>query len=96
MVRLEETAVRLCSLGGAKTMTQEKKDELKGIIQLSLARAEEDYASVGRLHAKRINLTSEESVDYLAGFNFRIGGRERAAIQEFQGLLLEIEKMEQV
>jgi aminodeoxyfutalosine synthase len=79
-----------------KTMTQEKKDELKGIIQQSLARAEGDYASVGQLPAKRINLTIEESVDYLAGFNFRMGVRERAAIEEFQELLLEIEKLERV
>jgi predicted solute-binding protein len=46
------------------------------------------------LPAKRINLTSEESVDYLAGFNFRMGVRERAAIEEFQELLLEIDTLE--
>jgi aminodeoxyfutalosine synthase len=79
-----------------KTLTQDKKDELKGIIQQSLTRAEGDFASVGQLPAKRINLTSEESVDYLAGFNFRMGVRERAAIEEFQELLLEIEKLERV
>ena len=77
-----------------KTMTQDKKDELKEIIQQSLVRAEGDYASVGQLPAKRINLTSEESVDYLAGFNFRMGVRERAAIEEFQELLLEIDTLE--
>jgi len=33
-------------------------------------------------------------MNYLAGFNFHIGVRERAAIEEFQGLLLEIEKLE--
>jgi aminodeoxyfutalosine synthase len=79
-----------------KTMTQDKKNELKGIIQQSLTRAEGDFASVGQLPAKRINLTSEESVDYLAGFNFRMGVRERAAIEEFQELFLEIEKLERV
>jgi predicted solute-binding protein len=79
-----------------KTMTQGKKDELKEIIQQSLTRAGGDYALVGQLPAKRINLTSEESVDYLVGFNFRMGIRERAAIEEFQELLLEIEKLERV
>jgi aminodeoxyfutalosine synthase len=79
-----------------KTMTKEKKDELKGIIQNSLAHAEEDYSFVGTMHSKRINLTSEESVDYLAGFNFRVGGRERAAIEEFQKMFLEIRKLEYV
>jgi len=79
-----------------KTMIQDKKDELKSIIQQSLIRAEEDYALVGQLHAKRINLTKEESIDYLAGFNFRIGVRERAAIEEFQKLFLEIDTFERV
>jgi chorismate dehydratase len=79
-----------------KSMTQEKKWELQEIIQHSLEHAEEDYASVGTMHAKRINLTSEESVDYLAGFNFRVGEREHEAIKEFRGFLFEIEKMEHV
>lgn len=65
-----------------------------GIIQNSLERAEGDYASVGQLLIKRINLTSKESMNYLAGFNFHVGERERASIEEFQGLLLEIEKLE--
>jgi aminodeoxyfutalosine synthase len=79
-----------------KSMSQEKKRELEEIIQHSLEHAEEDYASVGTLHAMRINLTSQESVDYLAGFNYRVGERERAAIKEFQDLLFEIEKLERV
>jgi aminodeoxyfutalosine synthase len=79
-----------------KNMTKEKKNELNGIIQQSLASSEGDYASVGQIHAKRINLTIEESVDYLAGFNFRIGIRERAAIEEFHELLKEIDTLERV
>jgi len=79
-----------------KSVSQEKKNELEEIIQHSLAHAEEDYSFVGIMHAKRIGLTSDESVDYLAGFNFRMGIRERAAIKEFQDLLLEIEKLERV
>jgi len=79
-----------------KTMAQEKKEELKKIIQQSLARTEGDYMSTGKLHAKRINLSIEESAEYLAGFNFRIGIREREAMEEFHELSMEIDKLERV
>jgi len=79
-----------------KTMTQDKKDELKGIIRQSLESAEENYEAVGQLLAKRINLTDEEMVDYLSGFNFRVGVRERAAIDGFYKLLMEIDTLERV
>ncbi len=77
-----------------KSMPAGRKEELLGIIQQSLASAEANYAAVGQLHAKRTSLTSVESVEYLVGFNFRIGERERAAIELFHGLLQEIESVE--
>ena len=79
-----------------KSMPAQQRDELLGIIQQSLASAEEDYASVGQSHAKRINLTIDESVEYLEGFNFRVGERERISIELFQGLLQELESIEHV
>ena len=79
-----------------KSMPAQQRDELLGIIQQSLASAEEDYAAVGQAHAKRINLTIDESVEYLEGFNFRVGERERISIELFQGLLQELESIEHV
>jgi aminodeoxyfutalosine synthase len=79
-----------------RTMAQEKKEELREIIRHSLEHAESDYAAIGQFHAKRIHLTREESVEYLDGFNFRIGEREQAAIDEFTKLLSEIETFEHV
>jgi aminodeoxyfutalosine synthase len=83
------------------SMPAKQKNELVGIIEQSLASAEEDYAAVGQAHAKRINLTIDESVEYLEGFNFRVGERtERAAIELFHWgvtnprLLQEIESVE--
>ena len=75
-------------------MPTKQKDELLGIIQQSLARAEDNYAAVGASHAKRIGLTSDESVEYLEGFNFRVGERERVSIEIFQGFLQELESIE--
>jgi aminodeoxyfutalosine synthase len=77
-----------------KSMPIEQKNELRAIIQQSLASAEENYAAVGQSHARRISLTSDESVEYLEGFNFRVGERERVAIQSFEGLLREFESVE--
>ena len=79
-----------------KSMPAQQRDELLGIIQQSLASAEEDYAAVGQAHAKRINLTIDESVEYLEGFNYRVGERERISIELFQGLLQELESIEHV
>ncbi|MCX6121534.1 MAG: aminofutalosine synthase MqnE [Ignavibacteriales bacterium] len=77
-----------------KSMPAQRKDELCGIIQQSLESAEENYAIVGQSHSKRINLTSDESVEYLEGFNFRVGERERVSIDLFHGLLHELESIE--
>jgi chorismate dehydratase len=77
------------------SVSQEKKNELQRIIRQSLAHYEEDNSAVGKLHAKRIGITGSEAIEYLAGFNFRIGSRERMAIEEFRNLVVEIEKLEQ-
>lgn len=79
-----------------KSMSTEKKNELIEIIQHSLEHAEEDYSLVGKMHANRIHLTLGESVDYLNGFNFRVGERERAAMTIFQEMLMEVKSMEYV
>ena len=79
-----------------KSMPVKEKDELRGMIQQSLARAEENYAAVGHSHARRINLTSDELIEYLEGFNFRVGEREQVSIEMFQGLLQELTSIEHV
>jgi aminodeoxyfutalosine synthase len=78
-----------------KSMSQENKNELQRIIQQSLLYYEGDNSAVGKLHARRIGITSSEAIEYLEGFNFRIGSRERMAIEEFRKLVLEIEKLKQ-
>jgi aminodeoxyfutalosine synthase len=77
-----------------KSMPANLRNELVGIIQRSLTRAEDNYASVGKSHAQRIGLTIDESVEYLEGFNYRVGEREQAAIEMFQGILQGLESME--
>jgi predicted solute-binding protein len=79
-----------------KSISKERKNELSRIIQNSLEHSEEDFSRVGRMYANLVKLTLEESIEYLQGFNFRLGERERAAIDEFQKLLIEAKQTERV
>ena len=79
-----------------KAVQPDMKAELIEILQASLKKAEQNYTEAGALHAKSIGLTGQECDEYLEGFNFRIGARERAAIAEFEKLLIDLEVMERV
>lgn len=79
-----------------KSIPMETRNELCLIIQDSLEYAEEDFARVGQMHARRIHLKLEESAEYLQGFNFRVGEREQTAIAEFQKLFVESKEKERV
>jgi aminodeoxyfutalosine synthase len=75
-------------------MPPERKKELCGVLQDSLANAEADFSRVGVRHARRIQLKPEDSVEYLEGFNYRLGERERAAIEEFRKILSAMKEVE--
>jgi aminodeoxyfutalosine synthase len=78
-----------------KDLSSELREALKNAIENSLQRSEEHFALVGRVHACHIGLTDKETEEYMAGFNYRLGDRERVAIETFQRLAsqLEIEKV---
>ncbi len=73
------------------TVSTERRDELRSLITASLEKGETDFAAVGTQHAKGLGLTPEEVSEYLAAFNYRLGERERAAMELFRTLLLETE-----
>ncbi|HEX9614036.1 MAG TPA: CofH family radical SAM protein, partial [Bacteroidota bacterium] len=75
-----------------KSLDGAMKEELKSIIERALVRGEADFEDVGILHAKRIGLSSNESAEYLAGFNYRLGEREQEAMKEFQAILKQTEQ----
>ncbi len=77
-----------------KGMLPEQRKELCSVLQDSLEDAEADYARIGLRHASRIQLNLEESVEYLEGFNYRLGDRERVSIEEFRKLLFAIREIE--
>ncbi len=74
-----------------KSLPQEKRDELSSIIQDALLKGEDDLEGISRSHATRIGLTIEEGTEYLEGFNYRLGEREREAMEVFEGLLTMVE-----
>lgn len=74
-----------------KSLSTELKQELTSIIQHALERGETELDSVGMLHGASIHLTAEETSDFLRGFNYRLGEREKEAIQVFKKLIEEVE-----
>jgi aminodeoxyfutalosine synthase len=74
-----------------RSLPTETKAALASILIESLARGEEDVAGISRAHAIRLGWTTEEAVEYLEGFNYRLGEREREAVQVFERMLTEVE-----
>ena len=71
----------------AKSLPLHSKAELGDIIERSLSGSEGHYADIGELHGKEIGLSRAEVEEYLAGFNYRLGERERKAMREFRNLM---------
>jgi aminodeoxyfutalosine synthase len=74
-----------------KSLDETLKNELNDIIKQSLQKSELDFVADARLHGKEIGWSEEETRQYLEGFNFHLGEREREAMFEFRRLVEEIE-----
>jgi chorismate dehydratase len=74
-----------------KSLPPGKKSELKQVLESSLEQNESKLDRVGALHGKQIGLTPSEVREYLEGFNYRLGDRERTAMQVFRKLYQETE-----
>jgi aminodeoxyfutalosine synthase len=70
-----------------KSLPEKRKQELEKLISVSLEKSEEDFVSVAGLHGRLLGLTDSETQEYLAGFNYRLGEREREAMTAFRQLL---------
>jgi len=76
-----------------RAMTEEAKAELDAMIGRSLEESSKDFGAVGAVHGRRIGLSLAEVADYLAGFTFRIGSREKEAMERFKQLVDELEPL---
>jgi chorismate dehydratase len=74
-----------------KSLDEETKRELKEILTLSLDACEGDFIPAAGLHGRAIGLTDQETQEYLTGFNYRLGERERESMIRFRELISAIE-----
>ncbi len=63
------------------------KEELGSLLKGSLESVGGDFVPVARTHGRRIGLTDAETQEYLSGFNYSLGEREREAIAVFRRLV---------
>jgi aminodeoxyfutalosine synthase len=75
-----------------KSVAVAKREELSDLIQTALKKGELDFERISAAHAKRIGWESREAVEYLEGFNYHLGEREREAIDLFERLLPAVEQ----
>ena len=73
-----------------KSLPVDKKTELRQLLQSSLEKSEAALETIGALHGKRIGLTPNETKEYLEGFSYRLGEREREAMEIFRKLFDEV------
>jgi predicted solute-binding protein len=65
-------------------------------VRRSLEASETDFVSAAGEHGRRIGLTDEETREYLEGFNYRLGERERAAIELFERLFSDLKQLQEM
>jgi predicted solute-binding protein len=59
------------------------KQEISASLERSLIETSGHYAEVGREHSKRLGMTKEELETYLNAFTYKLGGKEKTAIDTF-------------
>lgn len=70
-----------------RSLPDATKQELREILANSLDKSEVDFITASSQHGQTIGLTDSETVEYLAGFNYRLGEREREAMGAFRKLI---------
>ena len=74
-----------------RSLPEADKRTLSRILGDSLDSCEGNFIPSSGAHGRRIGLTDAETQEYLEGFNYRLGEREREAMVVFRKLLAEIE-----
>lgn len=69
-----------------KSLPEERKAELKEMIAYSLDKTAGDFVAAAGVYGKSVGLTDAETQEYLAGFNFNLGEREREGMMKFREL----------
>lgn len=75
------------------TLPEDKKAHLRQSVENSLAYADNHLDEVGQTQGRQLGLDPDEIREYLEGFNYRLGERERESMRVFEGLLAETENI---
>jgi chorismate dehydratase len=76
-----------------RDLPETEQQALRASIRESLDHADANLGAVGLMHGATLGLSGAETREYLEGFNFRLGEREREAMVQFQHLLVQTEEM---
>jgi CofH subfamily radical SAM domain protein len=73
------------------TLPEERKADLRQSVENSLAYSENHLDEIGQTQGRQLALDPDEIREYLEGFNYRLGERERESMRVFEELLAETE-----
>ena len=73
-----------------KSLPDVERKELAAALERSLAASEGEELPEAVAHGRALGLAPSDTSEYLRGFNFRLGEREREAIERFRELLGEL------
>ncbi len=74
-----------------RSLPQERRQKLSDAIGRSLASNAGDFIPAAGWYGRAIGLTDQQTQQYLEGFNFSLGEREREAMKIFRSLVAELE-----
>jgi aminodeoxyfutalosine synthase len=75
------------------SLRPEEKLELQSAVDAALRAGEANLSRVGLSDGRRLGLSRAEVVEYLEGFSYRLGEREREAMHVFESLVAGIQEL---
>jgi chorismate dehydratase len=70
-----------------RSLSPEAKVDLASRLRKALTKEKQEPSFLSELHGRRIGLTTKETREYLGGFTFRLGKKERKAIEVFRHMV---------
>ncbi|HUI64070.1 MAG TPA: MqnA/MqnD/SBP family protein, partial [Bacteroidota bacterium] len=77
--------------GVHRSLPEDERRTLNRALTGALDACGDDFVAVAGTHGRRLGLTDAETQEYLAGFNYTLGEREREAMRVFRRLVSEVE-----
>jgi chorismate dehydratase len=74
----------------SKNASPDVRASLEATIRGSLSKTDGRYRDIGELHGRTLKLPPEYVEEYLEGFNYTLGDREKEAMREFRKLTAQV------